>query len=961
MFYGGVKVRKKSSLKNLLTSFFPYVIVLILGFVKVDVFLRSLGEEIYALNQLFFQLFAYISLAEAGASGYIVQLYYKHFVSGNREKIKEIYCGSKKFMQKVAIIVMSIGFVVSFFLRFLTNNHLSSFYMQIVFLLFILRSVIEYLLMSPKLVMQADQKLYKINIVYYILKILELIFEIGLLLIGMDYIVTILSSIILRTLSYLFVNYRVFKDYPWLKEKINDTDIKIKGVNNMFVHRIAEAIHYNTDILLASSFLSPFIVTVYSSYNYITKYLTDGVDILGNSISASVGNVIYKEKNDDRIKILEELLSFYLFLAVFFCTVCFITIDSFIVLWIGKRYIITFLGLIFLIVNLFIVIARKPLNIYYTSAGWYRETRLIVILEAIVNLVFSILLVNKFRVAGLLFATTISMLTTTFWFVPKLVIKDKLNHNLTLFYIRYFLAFILMTFMSFCGFYFVSHLKIRSYFLWFFVAALTSIVVLLIDVVVFYLFSDSFKRFFLKIAGMLKLKVGVDSKMKKNINKKKNNVSKFNFKDIFNFSNKINILYVYLLVLPIIDLITALQTRFTSFSLTIGVLLKGVLMVIIIYYLLFKCKSCNKKLLIMYFISLGIFSLLYLVTKQDIGSIGYLIKECMNIFKFSFYPILIIGLFNLYKEKIIDFDYVSSILSYTFIVYIIFIFFPYITRTGFKSYGLLEIENGTVGWFYAANELGSILILLFSFIYLHLERERYLLFMFFGLLGSYTSFIIGTKVASFGIIIVSVIMTLYYLIKRGNNKWKKFILALIIMLVGVYSFRIGPTVDNVNDNYSRFETVEQDDDIYISPKNKMESFALSLLSGREKFLVRTGISYYNAPVFDKFVGLGFTPRKSHYSKSTSRLIEMDYFDMFFRFGIFGFIVLNIPVLYLLFKMFKSIVVGKCKFNIDFIKYFLIFAMVLFIGFISGHVLGSPAVSFYLGIITLFMYKSLKEV
>ena len=165
-------------------------------------------------------------------------------------------------------------------------------------------------------------------------------FEIFLLLIGMDYIITILSSIILRTLSYLIINRRVFSDYPWLKDKVNDSNIKIKGINNMFVHRIAEAIHYNTDILLASSFLTPFVVTVYSSYNYITKYLTDGVDILGNSISASVGNVIYKEKSEDKIKILNELLSFYLLLAVFFCSVCFITIDSFIVLWIGKRYII---------------------------------------------------------------------------------------------------------------------------------------------------------------------------------------------------------------------------------------------------------------------------------------------------------------------------------------------------------------------------------------------------------------------------------------------------------------------------------------------------------------------------------------------------------------------------------------------------------------------------------------------
>ena len=145
---------------------------------------------------------------------------------------------------------------------------------------------------------------------------------------------------LIRVSMYLVINHSVFTEYPWLKEKTNATDIRIKGISNMFVHRIAEAIHYNTDILLASSYLSPFVVTVYSSYNYITKYLTDGVDIFGNSISASVGNFIYKENTKDQIDIMNQLLSLYQVFAIFFVSVCFLTINPFISLWIGEKYII---------------------------------------------------------------------------------------------------------------------------------------------------------------------------------------------------------------------------------------------------------------------------------------------------------------------------------------------------------------------------------------------------------------------------------------------------------------------------------------------------------------------------------------------------------------------------------------------------------------------------------------------
>ena len=432
-------------------------------------------------------------------------------------------------------------------------------------------------------------------------------------------------------------------------------------------------------------------------------------------------------------------------------------------------------------------------------------------------------------------------------------------------------------------------------------------------------------------------------------------------KNLLNLKNKSHIFYLLLISLPFIDLLTALETRFIDFSLTLGIFVKGILLVVIIYYLLFKCKLKKKKMICNYLIVLFIFSILYLLSKIDISSFGNLIKEVINIFKFSFYPILVIGLIAMDEEKIIDRKIISKILSFSFIIYILFIFIPYITGTGFKSYGLLELSNGTVGWFYAANEIGSILILLFSFVYLLLERKKYLLFIIFGILGSYTAFVIGTKVASLGILIVAFIMIIYYLLYKGEDKWKKFILSIVVLGVGICSFRIGPTTDNVNDNYSRYENIEHEEDVQISPKNKLESFAISLLSGREVYAIRVARSYNKASIKDKVFGIGFTYRESLDSKHAARLVEMDYFDMFFRFGISGFLILILPIVYVIIDMIRKLISKKYRMTIEFWRYALIWAMVMFIAFIAGHVLGSPAVSFYLGIVTLFMYRSLKEV
>ena len=43
-------MRKEKSLKNLLTSVIPYLILTVLGFLRLKVLLEQLGTEIYALN-----------------------------------------------------------------------------------------------------------------------------------------------------------------------------------------------------------------------------------------------------------------------------------------------------------------------------------------------------------------------------------------------------------------------------------------------------------------------------------------------------------------------------------------------------------------------------------------------------------------------------------------------------------------------------------------------------------------------------------------------------------------------------------------------------------------------------------------------------------------------------------------------------------------------------------------------
>lgn len=230
-------MRRENSLKNILTNIIPYLILTVLGFLRLRVLLDRLGVEIYALNQLFIQIFAYISLAEAGIGTLITQLYYKYFANDDKEKINEIYTSSKKLLKLISIIMLIIGFIVSFALKILTKNSLSLLYMQLVFMLYLFRSVMEYLMFAPRFVLTADQKSYKINLSINIYKILEILIEIAILQVYQNYAIILISSIIIRFFAYYFANKVTFKEYPWL-HTVNHK-IKISGMGNVIAHKLA--------------------------------------------------------------------------------------------------------------------------------------------------------------------------------------------------------------------------------------------------------------------------------------------------------------------------------------------------------------------------------------------------------------------------------------------------------------------------------------------------------------------------------------------------------------------------------------------------------------------------------------------------------------------------------------------------------------------------------------------------
>ncbi len=498
-------MRKSNSLKNFMTSTIPFVMLIFLGFWKINVWQKSLDEDIYALNQLFFQIFAYLSLAEAGIGSLVQKEYYRLFVEEDKDGICIYYTLSRKMLRIVCYVILGAGFVISFFLPALANgNELSAQYMQKIFILFLAKSLVEYFMFSPRFVIQADQKIYKLNLQMNFYKIVEGIMETLLIMYGVPFELVLIATFFLRIIMNLHLNKIVYKEYPWLKLVKDTRGMKIQGMQHVFLYKIVSVVYENVDVLLISAFVNPISVIIYSNYKYITKYVNDMIYMVGSSITSSLGNMLYSEEKENSFYTYEMINTMFYFIACFLTISLGYCINSFIVIWVGEDKVFDMVSFGCTMFLFYHYIVRRPQYILKDIFALYKELQMISIVESILNVILSLLLVKSYGIRGVLVATVISTLLTNFWYFPFCLYKRVFDKKPWLDMIKY----VSVSLCVICGlvisYNFLPPISSNGYVSWFVNSCVYSLVLLLILGVVFALAFKSFRRLLSQCKEMLR-------------------------------------------------------------------------------------------------------------------------------------------------------------------------------------------------------------------------------------------------------------------------------------------------------------------------------------------------------------------------------------------------------------------------------------------------------------------------
>jgi O-antigen/teichoic acid export membrane protein len=430
--------RTGAAIKNSLFSVITYLISTITIIIARTVFIKVLGIEILGLNGLFTSILFILSFTELGIGSAMTFALYKPVHERDLITIKSIMNLFSRTYRFIALFTVVIGLLIIPFLQLFIDVN-SDIPIRLYFILFLFNSAVSYIFSEYKsllIVMQMNYvesivKLFLITLMSMMQIIALIFFENYLLYLLIQLLITCITNYIIRLYTKKKFQYIFSADDVELDRTIIDNIIK--NTKGMISHRIGSIVVTGTDNILISTFIGISTVGIFSNYNLIVNVLKSILTQLVNPIVGSVGNFNITETGEASFKMYRRISFIFFYFVVLFTSGISICINDVIKAWIGDSYLLSSNIVLLITINFYVILMRKPTILYIDSLGYFWELRLKSIVEAVLNLVISLTLLQFFKMGlyGVLLGTLLSNILTNLWWEPKVLFEKKFNKKLT--------------------------------------------------------------------------------------------------------------------------------------------------------------------------------------------------------------------------------------------------------------------------------------------------------------------------------------------------------------------------------------------------------------------------------------------------------------------------------------------------------------------------------------------------
>lgn len=389
----------------------------ILGIALQKIFIIKLGETLLGVNSTYTSILSVLSLAELGLGTAVNFSLYGPVARGEKETVKAYMQFYKKAYRVIALVIACAGLALVPFLRFIirdpvgidSNADLIGYY-----LIFLFNTVSSYFVAYKYSLPNAEQKNYIQSNVLTITKIATVLTQIALLLLVPDFYLYLLAAAAIELIQKIFANAYLNRKYPLLKEKNvrkltaeEFSDIR-KKTGALVCHKVGDAARLQTDSVIITSFINVTMSGYVDNYNKVINLIANFVNVIFNSVISGFGNLIATESNEKQYEMFRVYRFFASWIYGFSSVGFFLLLTPFISWYYGGRFALPAAVVGAILIDFYFKGERVVLSNYKTAAGVFEQDKFLPLIQGAVNLVLSIVLVQRIGLLGVYIGTIVS-------------------------------------------------------------------------------------------------------------------------------------------------------------------------------------------------------------------------------------------------------------------------------------------------------------------------------------------------------------------------------------------------------------------------------------------------------------------------------------------------------------------------------------------------------------------------
>lgn len=433
--------RVHRSVMNIKVGMLFYVLSLFLAFFSRKVFLDCLGAEFIGLTGMLMNIMNFLSVAELGIGTSIVYFLYKPLQEDNHEKINEVMSMLAYLYRCIGFIIGGIGLIVSLFFPW-WFGHLAAGLPLVYFAFysFLATSMAGYIFNYKQLLVSANQKQYMVNAYFQTISIVQSLTQIFLAYFYRNLYLWVVVGLIFTIIGIIVFNYRIRQLYPWLqvslkegRKNLRQYPEVLKKTKQVFVLKIKDFILNRSDELLVGAFVSVTQVAFYGNYTMIINKLIYLVNILGDGMSAGVGNLLAEGNENNTMKVFWEITAtrFFIMGMVIYPLIMFI--QPVIACWVGQQYQLDNIIAYLLIFTLFLRLQYATVYLFVCSSGLYGDVWTSWA-ELVINIVVTLCLAPFYGIIGILLGKIISVFFFNVFWKPYYLFTEGFHKSVWVFW-----------------------------------------------------------------------------------------------------------------------------------------------------------------------------------------------------------------------------------------------------------------------------------------------------------------------------------------------------------------------------------------------------------------------------------------------------------------------------------------------------------------------------------------------